>query len=210
MEDLLTRDELVEKLSEIVSMELKELRDTMDFEDCHEFRFNDLDAPLPLLNLTDKDGGYVTWIVKRVTWQDDDIVRIYAFERYGDSGYIKCFNTFEDEEFRSSLVPGEITELTKRIDNDLNSAGSAGILSDRQKELVQNFIQSYNDLQKGNVDIIYDEQNQTAYFINAENIEGVDDQGEERNRIDFSKLQSVDLGVYLFLLSDDSVYAVRK
>ena len=179
MEDLLTRDELVEKLSEIVSMELKELRDTMDFEDCHEFRFN-------------------------------DIVRIYAFERYGDSGYIKCFNTFEDEEFRSSLVPGEITELTKRIDNDLNSAGSAGILSDRQKELVQNFIQSYNDLQKGNVDIIYDEQNQTAYFINAENIEGVDDQGEERNRIDFSKLQSVDLGVYLFLLSDDSVYAVRK
>ena len=107
-------------------------------------------------------------------------------------------------------MPGEITELTKRIDNDLNSAGSAGILSDRQKELVQNFIQSYNDLQKGNVDIIYDEQNQTAYFINAENIEGVDDQGEERNRIDFSKLQSVDLGVYLFLLSDDSVYAVRK
>ena len=54
MEDLLTRDELVEKLSEIVSMELKELRDTMDFEDCHEFRFNDLDAPLPLLNLKDK------------------------------------------------------------------------------------------------------------------------------------------------------------
>lgn len=210
MEDLLTRDELIEKLSEIVSMELKELRDTMDSEDCHEFRFNDLDAPLPLLNLKDIDGGYITWIVKRVTWQDDDIVRIYAFERYDDSGYIKCFNTFEDEEFRSSLVPGEITELTKRIDNDLNSAGSVDILSERQKELIQNFIQSYNDLQKGNVDIIYDKQNQTAYFINAENIKSVDDQGKERDRIDFSKLQSIDLGMYLFLLSDDSVYAVRK
>lgn len=210
MEDLLTRDELVEKLSEIVSMELKELRDTMDSEDCHEISFNDLNAPLLLLNLKDKDGGYITWIVKRVTWQDDDIVRIYAFERYGDSDYIKCFNTFEDEEFRSSLVPGEITELTKRIDNDLNSAGSVDILSERQKELIQNFIQSYNDLQKGNVDIIYDEQNQTAYFINAENIESVDDQGKERDRIDFSKLQSIGLGMYLFLLSDDSVYAVRK
>lgn len=115
-----------EKLNAIVNGELKELRDTMDYLDAHRIYFDNTGDDLaPVLNLKTDDGSnaYACWAIRIVEWDDatDEVKlcgHIFDTDFYpdldGNNGNCYWMNC-DDDKFRERLIPGEITELTKRI-----------------------------------------------------------------------------------------------
>ena len=113
-----------EQLDAIVWKELKELRDTMDYHNAHRVYFEYTgDHPAPTLNLLNDDGQYTCWPIRIVEWDDttDEVKlcgHVYDADFYPDTDgnnancyWMEC----DDGDFRGRLIPGEITALTKRI-----------------------------------------------------------------------------------------------
>lgn len=113
-----------EKLNAIVYGELKELRDTMDYLGAHRIYFDSFgDNLAPTLNLLNDDGQYTCWSIRIVEWDSTtDEVKLcghvydadFSPDLDGNNGNCYWMN-YEDSDFRERLIPGEITALTKRI-----------------------------------------------------------------------------------------------
>lgn len=116
-----------EKLNAIVYGELKELRDTMDYLGAHRIYFGNYGDDLaPTLNLLNDDGQYTSWSIRIVEWDSTtDEVKLcghvydadFSPDLDGNNGPNgNCYwMNYEDSDFRERLIPGEITALTKRI-----------------------------------------------------------------------------------------------
>lgn len=217
MKDLKTNMDVKMQLGAIVSFELKNLRDTMDYLQSHKVEFEENNAPT--INLRADDDHFVQWVIRKVTWDDDDVVRLNAHkwdcpyhpDDVDDFDCNEVFDTFNDEDFRNALVPGEITELNNRIMSDYEGISRAYIFDNTQKLAIANFNEAAKMLDDAGVSVIIDNEDMQTYFVNAnavEDIAEVDDDG--RKELDLNVLPKTAHVIDFMFFASDGVFAKPK
>lgn len=216
MKELTEKQQVNAQLNTIVYFEFKELRDTMEWLNCHKAEFSESDAPM--LNVKTYEGSYVPYLVRKVTWDDDDIVRINAHKE--DSPYrpdedddFDCNEWFScmDEGFRNAVIPGELTELTKSIETEVQGLSKAYSFNSEQQYAILKFNEAAQLLYKVGVSILLDNEDGYTYFLNSNAITDLCQSNEGgRKELQLSSMKETAHIIDFMFFANDGLYARPK